>query len=105
MTVQEKLLRSGKGCSASAFAVFDTLLRRDASTPAALFALSDFSGDFALRRIRAEQVFLARDMELVFRVYHRLFPQDTCSGYLRVSRRCWRQSCLSWPLMRCPARC
>ena len=55
MNVTEKLLNAAQGCSAVAFDVFDTLLKRDVSTPAALFALPLFPGDFATRRRQAER--------------------------------------------------
>ena len=53
MNVTEKLLNAAQGYSAVAFDVFDTLLKRDVSTPAALFSLPHFSQDFAVRRRQA----------------------------------------------------
>lgn len=36
---------------------------------------------------KGRMLFLARDMELILRIYRRLYPEDTDVGYLRVSRR------------------
>ena len=70
MNVTEKLLNAAQGYSAVAFDVFDTLLKRDVSTPAALFSLPHFSQDFAVRRRQAERQARAAGGEVTFaRIY------------------------------------